>query len=125
MSETPTTAPGTVRTTRLEVVDLDCRVRAVLGPLDTPDPDRPVFGLALLDDRGQQRVWLTMDGTGPSLVFDVFGNNAIALGVNDRTNDALHVGAYLHVTDLDGTPVLGWQVDEDGSVLARQGGRTR
>lgn len=125
MSDNPTTAPGVVRTTRVELVDQGGAVRAVLGQLDSPDPDAPVFGLALLDEAGRQRVWLSVDGSGPTLVFDLAGNNVITLGVNDPTADALHVGGYLHVADLDGTPVLGWQVEEDGSVLARRGGPTR
>jgi hypothetical protein len=125
MSDIPTTAPGVIRTTRVELVDQDGAVRAVLGQLDSPDPRAPVFGLALLDEAGRQRVWLSLDGSGPALVFDLAGNNVITLGVNDPTADALHVGGYLHVADLDGTPVLGWQVEEDGSVLARHGGPTR
>ena len=125
MSDTPTAVPGVVRATRVEVVDPGGRIRAVLGPLDTPNPAAPVFGLALLDEGGRPRVWLSLDATGPAAVFDLAGNNIITLGVNDPTPDALHVGGYLHVTDLDGTPVLGWQVEEDGSVLARHGGPTR
>ena len=125
MSDVPTTAPGVVRANRVELVDQDGAVRAVLGQLDSPDPGAPVFGLALLDEAGRQRVWLSLDGSGPVLVFDLAGNNVITLGVNDPTADALHVGGYLHVADLDGTPVLGWQVEEDGSVLARHGGPTR
>jgi hypothetical protein len=100
-------------------------VRAVLGPLDSPDPDTPAYGLALFDGAERERVWLTVDRTGPALVFDLAGNNIITLGVNDPVGDALHVGGYLHVADVDGTPVLGWQVEDDGSVLARAGGPTR
>lgn len=125
MSDIPTTTPGVVRATRVEVVDPGGRIRAVLGPLDTPNPASPVFGLALLDDGGRPRVWLSLDPNGPAAVFDLAGNNIITLGVNDPTPDALHVGGYLHVTDVDGTPVFGWQVEEDGSVLARHGGATR
>jgi hypothetical protein len=125
MNDVPTTTPEVVRATRVEIVDHDGRVRAVLGPLESPDPTTDVFGLALVDEVGRQRVWVSLDGAGPALVFDLAGNNAITFGVNDPTADALHVGAYLHVSDLDGTPVLGWQVEEDGSVLARFGGPTR
>jgi len=124
MTDSPADAPA-VRTRRLEVVDDEGRVRAVLGPLDSPDPTAAPFGLALLDPIGRPRVWLSLDVTGPSQVFDLAGNNVVSLGVNDPTADALHVGGYLHMTDLDGTPAFGWQVDEDGAVLARLGGRTR
>lgn len=125
MTTTPTTDPGAVRATRVEIVDAAGQVRAVFGPLDTPDPASPVFGLAVLDGNGRPRVWIGLDTTGPALVFDLSGNNAISLGVNDPAPDALHIGSYLHVTDLDGTPVYGWQVEEDGTVLSRLGGATR
>lgn len=114
-----------LRAFRIEIPDRDGRVRAVVGRLDSPDPRIPVYGLALLDGTGRQRVWLSVDDSGPSLVFDLAGNNVISMGANDPTGDALHVGAYLHVCDVDGTPVHGWQVEEDGSVLARLGGPTR
>lgn len=125
MSDSPSASPGVVRATRVELVDRQGTVRAVLGPLDTPDPGSPIYGLALLDETGRQRVWLSLDGTGPNLVFDLAGNNLLSLGVNDPAVDALHVGAYVHVADLDGTAVVGCVVDEDGSVLARFGGGTR
>ena len=115
-----------VRAERFELVGQEGRILAVLGALDTPDPTgHPPVGLALFDAGGRQRVWLTLDDSGPALIFDLGGNNAITFGVNDPAADALHVGAYLHVADVDGTPVLGWQVEEDGSVLARIGGPTR
>lgn len=118
-------AAEVVRARRVELVDSAGKVRAVLGSLDTPDPDTAVFGLALLDESGKTRAWLSLDDRGPAAVFDLAGNNIITVGVNDPTPDALHVGAYLHVADLDGTPVYGWQVGEDGSVLQRIGGATR
>jgi len=125
MSDNPTASPGVVRATRVELVDGHGTVRAVLGPLDSPDPRSPVYGLALLDEAGRHRVWLSLDGTGPNLVFDLAGNNLLSLGVNDPAVDALHVGAYVHVADLDGSAVFGCVVEEDGSVLARFGGATR
>ncbi len=125
MSDNPTATPGVVRASRVELVDGRGTVRAVLGPLDTPDPRTPVYGLALLDEAGRQRVWLSLDETGPNLVFDLAGNNVLSFGVNDPAVDALHVGAYVHVADLDGSAVLGCVVEQDGSVLARFGGATR
>lgn len=114
-----------LRAKRLEVIDpLTGTLAAVVGRLDAPGVD-PVFGLSLFDRSGRQRVWLTLDANGPAMVFDLAGNNVITLGVNDETADALHVGAYLHVADMDGTPVHGWQVEQDGTVLGRLGGPTR
>jgi hypothetical protein len=114
-----------VQARRIEVLDDDGRVRVVVGRLEAPDPAIEVFGVALLDHNGRPRVWLALDATGPSQVFDLNGNNLIAVGVNDPTADALHVGAFLHVNDLDGLPVYGWEVDETGSFLTRAGGSTR
>jgi hypothetical protein len=125
MNDAPATQPGVVRATRVEVVDGDGRVRAVLGDLGSPDPTSSVLGFALLDDDGNQRVWLALDATGPNLVFDLGGNAVLTLGVNDPAPDALHVGAYLHVADIDGAAVLGWRIEDDGSVTMRLGGPTR
>jgi hypothetical protein len=111
-----------VRAHRFEVVDAGGAVRAVLGSLDTPDPASPVFGLSLLDGDGRARVWLSIDALGPALVFDLAGNNLITLGVNDPAADALRVGGYFHMADFDGKTVFGWQLGDDGTVLARLGG---
>lgn len=123
MSDPIERAPAVVRAERFELVDGTGNVLAVLGPLDTPDPTTPVHGLALFNADGRPRIWLGLDNNGPALVIDLLGNNAISLGANVPVPDALHVGAYLRVTDLDGTPVYGWQVEEDGTVLARLGVR--
>jgi hypothetical protein len=68
---------------------------------------------------------VALDGTGPNMVFDHGGNAALTFGVNDPAPDALHVGPYLWASDLDGTTVLGWRVEDDGSVGVRLGGPTR
>jgi hypothetical protein len=114
-----------VRTRRLEVVDEEGRVRMVCGSLDTPDPRGGLFGFALLDGDGRTRMWAAIDEAGPALVFDMAGNNVITMGVNDPTSETLTVGPYLHLADVDGTPVYGWRVEEDGSVQLRLGGPTR
>jgi len=113
-------AVGIVRARRLEVVDADGVVRAVVGDLATP-PRGGVFGIALLGSQGQPRVWMEVDGQGPALVFDQGGNDVVELGVDDPGADALHVGAYLHLSRPDGRPALGWRVEEDGSVTMRTG----
>ena len=125
MTDAPASHPGVVRATRFELVDTLGHVRAILGDLGSPDPETTVLGLALLDGDGRQRVWLALDATGPNLVFDLAGNAVLTVGVNDPAPDALHVGAYLHVADIDGTAVLGWRVEDDGSVTLRLGGPTR
>ena len=114
-----------VRTTRIELVDEAGRVRAVLGRLDTSEPGTPAFGLALLDEAGCQRAWLTLERDGPVLAFDLAGNCVLTLGVDDPIDEDFRVGAYLHMADRSGNTVLGWHVEEDGVVLARFGGSTR
>ena len=114
-----------VRAHRIELVDEAGGIRAVVGQLATPDPARPVYGIALTEPSGRPRVWLSVHDTGPALVFDLAGNNVISLGVNDPAPDAMQVGGYLHFADGDGTAVLGWQVENDGAVYARYGGPTR
>jgi hypothetical protein len=96
--------PGTVRATRIEVVDDEGNLRATLGPLPTPDQDRPMFGLALLGDDGRPRVWLSVDSNGPTLAFDLAGNVVLEAGVWDPTLDNWSVGSYIQLSDLDGTP---------------------
>jgi hypothetical protein len=114
-----------LRTQRLEVVDQYGRPYLVAGDLGSPDPERSVLGLALLDANGRQRVWLALDGTGPNMVFDLAGNGVLTFGVNDPAPDALHVGAYCWVSDVGGSNVLGWRVEQDGAVWMRLGGPTR
>lgn len=116
---------GIVRARRFEATDRAGRPRVVMGEIGTPDPDALVFGIAVLDEVGRERVRLVLDGTGPNLLFDLAGNNIITLGVNDPAADALHVGGYLCAADLDGTPVLGWHIEEDGTAFIRTGGPTR
>jgi hypothetical protein len=114
-----------VRANRFELVDADGHIRAVLGDLGSPDPGMPVVGFALLDADGRQRAWVALDATGPNMVFDLGGNAVLTFGVNDAAPDALHVGAYLHVSDVGGTNVLGWRIEADGSVSMRLGGPTK
>lgn len=111
----PATPPASVQARRFELVDEVGRVLAVLGVLDGgPGPSRA--GLALLDEHGRARVWLTLGDDGPALVFDQAGNDVVQLGVNDPGPDTLHVGAHLHLSDRHGRPVIGWRVEADGSL---------
>ncbi|HZQ29361.1 MAG TPA: hypothetical protein VFA94_16820 [Acidimicrobiales bacterium] len=124
MTDAPVATAGVVRATRFELVDADGHVRAVLGDLGSPDPELAVVGFAMVDVDGRQRVWIALDATGPNMVFDLGGNAVLTFGVNDPAPDALHVGAYLHVSNASGTNVLGWRIEDDGSVSMRLGGPT-
>lgn len=106
---------------RVEVVDADGRVRLVLGDIGHPDRPGEVYGIALLGPDGRQRAWLALDPTGPVLGLDRHGNAVLELGVDDGTGEVLTTGAYLHLADGDGRPVLGWRVDDDGTVVSRAG----
>lgn len=122
--ENPTAAevPDVLRAHRIEVVDGDGRVRAVLGRLPNHDAAAPpVYGASLLDADGEHRAWLVLLPTGPSLSFDLGGNQVLELGVDDATADAVRVGAYLYLNGPDGSRALGWHVDADGSVSAVDG----
>jgi hypothetical protein len=108
---------------RVEVVDAQGRVRLVLGDVGNPERPGEVFGVAIVDAAGHQRAWLALDDSGASLVFDRTGNAAVELGVDDGTGEATVTGAYLHLSDVDGRPVIGWRVDDDGTVTMRVAGR--
>lgn len=107
-----------VRARRVEIVDAAGRVRVVLGEVDRPAHQAPSFGLVLFDEHGRRRVWAAVEETGPVLVFDHGGNIGIEVGIHDATPDSLHTGAYIMLNDGDGRPVLGWQVEADGSLTS-------
>ncbi|HEX9969555.1 MAG TPA: hypothetical protein VGB03_05395 [Acidimicrobiales bacterium] len=113
---------GVVRARRVEVVDEWGRPRLVLGDIGNPERPGEVFGIAVVDPAGRQRAWLALDDTGAALVFDRTGNAVAELGVDDGTGDALVAGAYFHLCDVDGSPVVGWRVEDDGDVTVRTGG---
>lgn len=108
-----------VSTDRVEVVDAGGRVRLVLGDIGHPERPGEVFGVALLDHTGRQRAWLALDDNGPAFGLDRHGNAVVELGVDDGTGDVVRRGAYFHLADADGRPVVGWQVDDDGTVVTR------
>jgi hypothetical protein len=118
-----TTNPETrsISVERVEIVDDGGRVRLVLGDIGNPDHPGEVFGIALLDDAGRQRAWLALDDSGVALALDRNGNAVVELGVDDGTGEVVRSGAYLHLSDGDGRPMVGWQVDDDGTVVTRAG----
>lgn len=119
MSATPEHAP-IVRTERLEVVDRQGRVRVVVGDLGWSG-EVPGVGLVLLDAHGTARAWIGLGEHGPELVFDQGGNAVVELGVDDPTSDALHVGAYVQLSDAEGRPSVACRVEADGRVTFHMG----
>lgn len=116
-------AEPTLQAARVEVVDADGRVRLVLGDIGHPERPGEVFGLAIVDVTGRQRAWLALDDSGAALVFDRTGNAAVELGVGDGTGEATVSGSYFQLSDVDGRPVIGWRVADDGAVTMRITGR--
>jgi len=106
---------------RVEIVDAGGRVRLVLGDIGNPDRPGEVYGIALLDNVGRQRAWLALDESGAALGLDRNGNAVVELGVDDGTGEVVRSGAYFHLSDGDGRPLVGWQVDDDGTVVTRAG----
>lgn len=121
MNNESTPDDAVVRVGRIEVVDADGKLRAVLGEVSRPTYDASSFGLALFDAEGRRRLRLAVDDAGPVLVLDQGGNIGVELGVHDPELDAIHTGAYLLVADADGTEVAGWRVEADGSVTPYSG----
>ncbi|MHB8467988.1 MAG: hypothetical protein ACYDH6_19870 [Acidimicrobiales bacterium] len=106
----------TIRAERIEIVDQAGHVRLIVGDLGLPSTPGAPYGVAVLDDRGRQRLWIGLHDTGPALVVEREGNMAVQLGVDDDTPDAMHVGAYLHLANEHGDPAATWRVESDGSV---------
>jgi hypothetical protein len=113
--------PELIQTRRLEITDAQGLVRAVLGDIGTP-ASPAIFGFAVFDADGRQRAWLALHDTGPALVFDQGGNDAVHIGVDDDHPEAVRTGAFLHLCDADGRAVLSVWVEEDGAVGIRTGG---
>ena len=70
-------ATGVVRATRVEVVDGEGRVRAVLGTLHADDDDE-VVGLVLRDRSGRDRAWLVVMSDGAAEVAVEHAGNVVA-----------------------------------------------
>lgn len=121
MSPNPPDDEQVLRTRRLEIVDAQGRVRAVVGDLAPASADSPDFGLALLDGQGARRAWLSLGPQGPVVGLDHNGNTVAEMGVTDAGGDALGTGAYLVLSDAAGALAIGWWVEEDGSVTIRTG----
>lgn len=119
MSPNPPSDEQVVRGRRLEIIDAEGRVRAVVGDLAPVEADAPDFGLALLDAQGARRAWVSLGPHGPAVGLDHSGNSVAEMGVTDAGGDALGTGAYLVLSDATGGLAIGWWVEEDGSVTIR------
>ena len=100
----------------VEIVDDRGRVRITLGPLGGSSREEPVFGIAIHDEEGSERMWLTLDAEGPTLVFASGGTGVIYIGVDDPVGDTRHPGAYINIGDATGRVTVGWRVTPDGSI---------
>lgn len=117
---------GLLRTRRIEIVDECGLLRAVVGELPPSRrgaPDKPDFGVVLLDRHGRRRAWFALGSHGPVLGFDEEGNTAVEVGVDDGSGDGVRTGAYLVLNDGTGDLAVGWSVNEDGSAITRTRGR--
>jgi hypothetical protein len=104
-----------IQTRCIEVVGADGRVRAILGELARPETE--AFGLALLDETGEERVVLVLDEDGSHLEFTNSARNvALTLGVSEAGGEA-EPGSYLLLMDTDGVPVRWWRVGPERTVL--------
>lgn len=84
------TTEDVVRTRRVEVVDEQGRVRAVVGRVGRAEGD--VFGVTVIDSHGRQRVWVVAEDSWAEVGLDHEGDTAAALGVNDEGATELYLG---------------------------------
>lgn len=113
-------APKLVRTERLELVDRQGRVRAVLGNLaGAAEPGDYYPGLALRSPEGGDRATLVVHDTGPLLGFTLEGNDALVLGVDDPASAEVRgeTGPYVELVGRTGT----WRASERGIEEERTG----
>ena len=103
----------------MEIIDSEGRIRAALGDTSDGAAHFDSFGLALYGLDGRRRAVLSIDKTGPTLVFDRNGNNALSIGVDDPTNDSEAGGPYITIVDADGDLVLGLAMSENGALRVK------
>lgn len=109
-----------VRARRIELVDAQGTVRAVVGDLEEPDVGgEGTFGFGVLDAASRLRVWLALGPSGPVLVFDQDGNVALELGISDPADDLRHPGAHFFLASAEGEPRIGWRIE--GTSVRRIG----
>lgn len=106
---------------RIELSDELGVVRVVLGRLDVGDvgENATSYGLSLRGADGAERVVLSVDDQGPTLVFVRGGNIAIQIGVDDPLFPGDHAGAFVTLADGQGVPLLYLSAEDDGSLHIR------
>ena len=125
--EEPNVAPP-IRTTRVEVVDSEGRVRALIGEQAGSGPNGlPVYGIALFGPSGGCSVSIVEDSVGAIVSLFSAGNVALVLGVNDLrhlvhdSGDLTYVdwreseeggppGPYATAFAPEGEPVVDWSI---------------
>ena len=110
-----------VRANRFELVDRAGNVRAVLGQVGSGPGTGEIYGLSLLDSHGAERLALTLDAHGPTLVFLQAGNVALQLGVDDPVLPGDNAGAFVTIAASDGRPLLRLRAVPDGTLLMEGG----
>ncbi len=100
-----------LRTCRLEVIDPEGTVRAVIGEHDS------TFGLTISDKHDGKQVFLNTDDDGPGLYLAGNGNIratvSVSEGLDRRASISLMDGDAIHRG-------LAWSVTADGSVVISQ-----
>ena len=112
-----------VQASRFELVDRAGNVRAILGRVGSGPGTGEVYGLSLLDPTGTERVALTLDAHGPTIVFLQAGNVALQLGVDDPVLPGDHAGAFVTIAAPDGRPLLRLRAGPDGTLVVEGGVR--
>lgn len=134
LTQTPAPAASVLRTERLEIVDKEGRVRALLTTLEDTRPT-----LALLDKSGEFRAWLFLSEDGspklalvnnPLLVLtDAAGEFRLVLRLDREGSPSLglsdNTGTFRSMLQLtkDGSPVLSLH-DKEGKVTWSTPGAT-
>jgi hypothetical protein len=111
-----------VRASRFELVDRAGNVRAVLGQVGSGAGTGDTYGLSLLDPDGAERVTLTLDAHGPTIVFVQAGNVALQLGVDDAVLPGDNAGAFVTIAAEDGRPLLRLRAVPPHGPLVLEGG---
>lgn len=110
-----------VQASRFELVDPAGNVRAVIGQLGAGAGSGEMYGLSLRDEAGTERLALTLDAHGPTLVFLQVGNVALQLGVDDPVLPGDHAGAFVTIATREGRPLLKLRAARDGTLLVEGG----